>query len=97
MLDKKQNAKFKSLFFLLEDLLMHQEKAQQTLKKENHIENRRFKYVNKELNRRKHKYRSIILNNTKVVNYQTRIINKEKRLFLKKLRKERRDAARRKS
>jgi len=52
--------------------------------------------VNKELNRRKHKYRSIILNNTKVVNYQTRLINKEKREFLKKLRKERRDAAKRK-
>ena len=78
----------KVLFFLLDDLLMHQEEAQQSLKKENHVENRRFKYVNKELNRRKHKYRSIILNNTKVVNYQTRVIKKEKREFLKKLRKE---------
>ncbi|MBA4240832.1 MAG: hypothetical protein C0448_08895 [Sphingobacteriaceae bacterium] len=91
---KNRMPSLKALFFLLEDLSMHQEKAQQTLKKENHIENRRFKYVNKELNRRKHKYRSIILNNTKVVNYQIRIINKEKREFLKKLRKERRDTTR---
>lgn len=91
---KNKIPSLKVLFFLLDDLLMHQEEAQQSLKKENHVENRRFKYVNKELNRRKHKYRSIILNNTKVVNYQTRVIKKEKREFLKKLRKERRDAAR---
>ncbi len=63
------------------------------MRKENIVENIRFKEVNKELTRRKRKARNIIINNTRVVNYQLRITNKEKRLFLKKLRRERLEAA----
>ena len=74
-----------SAFFSLEQLLFRQKKAQAILRKENIVENIRFKEVNKELTRRKRKAYSIIINNTRVVNYQLRITNKEKRLFLKKL------------
>ncbi|MBI3520733.1 MAG: transglutaminase domain-containing protein [Bacteroidetes bacterium] len=82
------------LFSSFNELLNHQKTAESILKKENNIENRRFKLTNKELDRRKRKYKKIVLNNTKVVNFQTRVVRKEKREFLKKLRKERREAAR---
>jgi hypothetical protein len=82
-----------AVFFSLRSLLYRQKLAEKIIRKENHVENRRFKYINKELNRRKHKYKSIILNNNKAVTFQTRVVNKEKRLFLKKIRRDRMDAA----
>lgn len=86
-----------SAFFLLKELLIRQKKAEKILRKENIVENIRFKAVNKELNRRKHKAYNIIINNTRVVNYQLRVTNKEKRLFLQKLRRARLEASKRKS
>ncbi len=78
-----------AVFFSLKSLFNGQRMAEKILRKENHIENRRLKYINKELNRRRHKYMNIILNNNKIVNFQMRVVNKEKRVFLKKLRRER--------
>ncbi|MES2512683.1 MAG: transglutaminase-like domain-containing protein [Bacteroidota bacterium] len=82
-----------TVFFSLKSLLYRQKLAEKIIRHENHVENRRFKYINKELNRRKHKYKSIILNNNKAVTFQIRVVNKEKRLFLKKLRRDRLEAA----
>jgi hypothetical protein len=82
------------LFLLLEDLLKHQKNAGSIIQIENIIESQRLKQVNKELDRRRHKYKKTILNNYRVVYHQTRIVRKEKREFLKKLKQERREAAR---
>lgn len=90
---KNNTPNLNTAFFLLKELLARQKKAEKILRKENIVENIRFKEVNKELTRRKRKARNIIINNTRVVNYQLRIANKEKRLFLKKLRRERLEAA----
>lgn len=85
--------RFKSLTYALDLLINKQEAALDIVKSENRIEYFRFKYINKELARRKKKYKKIILHNYKVVNYQVRVERKEKRLFLKKLRTERRELA----
>lgn len=84
------------LFLLLEDLLEHQKNAGSIIRIENVIESQRTKQVNKELDRRRHKYKKTILNNYRVVYHQTRVVRKEKREFLKQLKQERREAAREK-
>ncbi len=91
---EKNTPKFKALFFMFEQFSNRQWAGIRIVKRENSIEAMRERYVNKELGRRKRKYKKIILHNTKAVNYELRMTRKEKRDFLKKLRNERREAAR---
>lgn len=86
--------KLEGLFRMFDQFTARQGNALGLIRIENRVEARRERYMNKELGRRKKKYRSIILHNTKVVNYELRLTRKEKRNFLKKLRDERREAAR---
>lgn len=82
------------LFRMFDQFTGRQRQAIGLIRLENRVESIRERYVNKELGRRKRKYKKIILYNTKVVNYQLRITRKEKRDFLKQLRNERREAVR---
>jgi hypothetical protein len=91
---KRREPDLYALFSMFKQFINRQRDAMGIIKAENWVEAGRERYINKELGRRKRKYKKIILHNTKVVNYQLRETRKEKRLFLKKLRDERREAAR---
>lgn len=84
---------FKKTFYLFAIFLEKQKAAHSIIETENKVEATRHEYVVRELYRRKRKYRKIVVNNTRVVTWQTRVVKKEKREFLKKLRRERREAA----
>lgn len=86
--------RLEGLFRMFGQFTDRQRNAAGLIRIENRVEAMRERYVNKELGRRKRKYKKIILHNTKVVNYELRNTRKEKRNFLKKLRDERREAAR---
>jgi len=76
--------------------LRKQEEAYFCIERENRMEGWRYIFTEKEIQRRKRKYRNIVINNLRVATKQGHIVNKEKREFLKKLRKERREAAKKK-
>lgn len=89
-----QNApKLEGLFRMFDQFAASQMHAIGLIRTENGVEHRRERLTNKELGRRKRKYKKIVLHNTKAVNYALRMTRKEKRDFLKKLRDERREAA----
>lgn len=91
---EKNAPRFDGLFRMFGQFTDRQADALSVIRMENQVESRRERFVNRELGRRKGKYKKIILHNTKVVNYALRLTRKEKRIFLKKLRDERREAAR---
>lgn len=78
--------------FILANFLRKHQDLYYVLDRENRIEAIRAFYTNKEIQRRKRKYRTIIANNLKVASKQEHYIKKNKREFLKKLRIERREA-----
>jgi len=84
-----------ALFRMFGQFTSRQADAMAMIRMENGVEVYRERKVNKELARRKKKYKKIVLHNTKATNYLLRITRKEKRMFLKKLRDERREAAKR--
>lgn len=91
---EKNAPKLDGLFRMFGQFTDRQRDALGLIRLENRVENYRERNINKELGRRKRKYKKIVLYNTKVVNYGLRMVRREKRLFLKKLRDERREAAR---
>lgn len=91
---EKNAPKLGGLFWMFDQFMDRQRDAIGLIRTEDAVEDRRVRFTNKELGRRKRKYKKIILHNTRVVNYELRLTRKEKRDFLKKLRDERREAAR---
>lgn len=73
--------------------LRKQEDAYFVIERENRIEGQRYVYTDREIQRRKRKYRNIVISNSRVVSKQGHIVKKEKREFLKMLRKQRREEA----
>lgn len=93
---EKNEPKLLGLFDAFSQFTQRQSDASSVIRAENQVEGYRVRIVNKELSRRRKKYKKIVLHNTKVVNSLLRLTRREKRLFLKRLRDERREAARRK-
>lgn len=76
----------------LKALKVRQLAVRKVIRKENHAESLRYKYVNKELLRRKRRYKSISVNNNHVVKARFAEVKKYKSEYLSSLRKLRRES-----
>lgn len=73
----KNSFGFQKTFYLSGIFLEKQKIAYSVIETENRAEGIRHAYVDRELYRRRRKYRKIVVNNTRVVTAQTRVVRKE--------------------